>query len=312
MTTPLLPSRQEWVITWLVVLITVPFLLRTQTDAPHFCSLLNVRSNSADLLSAHTNNHKVTTTASPQNSSLHNASSGAMCLNADGSCVLFDNPQPLYQQPFWNLSQTNLGMDPPKKKVYTMALAVEWLFASSLLTSSATRVDMARVVPVLHHMFDGSRARLVGRAVYARGFGACKLERVIWDQLVRGSLRFRLPPGVWDTVGTDDALVAARPTGDNKSAGQVLRRNRTCVVSSPNEADFVLRQTLLVSTIRLWFDLSPGLECGRARQSISLRGAGAQYRRHTCRSYKRRLYTLRLRRMSREEEQGLLLKQTRS
>ncbi|KAH6980555.1 hypothetical protein EDB80DRAFT_737887 [Ilyonectria destructans] len=59
-----------------------------------------------------------------------------MCLNTDGSYVLFDNPQPLYQQPFWNLSQTNLGMDPPEKKVYTMALAVEWLFASSLLTSS--------------------------------------------------------------------------------------------------------------------------------------------------------------------------------
>ncbi|KAH7133008.1 hypothetical protein EDB81DRAFT_859549 [Dactylonectria macrodidyma] len=164
MTTLLLHSRQEWVITWLVVLITVPFLLGTQTDAPYFCSLLNV-----------------TTSASSQNSSLHNASSGAMCLNTDGSYVLFDKPQPLYQQPFWNLSQTNVGMDPPGEIVYIMARAVEWLLASSLLTSSATHADMARVVPVLHDMFDSSRARPIGRAVYARGFGACKLERVIWD-----------------------------------------------------------------------------------------------------------------------------------
>lgn len=53
--------------------------------------------------------------------------------------------------------------------------------ASACISVQATHADMARVVPVLHDMFDSSRARPIGRAVYARGFGACKLERVIWD-----------------------------------------------------------------------------------------------------------------------------------
>lgn len=112
--------------------------------------------------------------------------------------------------------------------------------AGACVSVQATRADMARVVPVLHDMFDGSCARLIGRAVYTRDFGACKLERVVWDQLVRHPLRFGVPPGVRDTEGTDDALVAAPPTGGNKSAGQVSRHNQTCAVSSPNGAAFIL------------------------------------------------------------------------
>ena len=110
--------------------------------------------------------------------------------------------------------------------------------AGACVSAQATRADMARVVPVLHDMFDGSCARLIGRAVYTRDFSACKLERVVWDQFVRDSLRFGDPPGVRDTEGTDDALVAAPPTGDNKSEGQVLRHSGTR--SSPNDAAFAL------------------------------------------------------------------------
>lgn len=98
---------------------------------------------------------------------------------------------------------------------------------------------MARVVLVLRHMSDGSRARLVGRAVYARSFPACKLGCVVWNQLIRDSLRFGVPPDVRNSEG-NDALVAAPPTQENKSAGHISQQHRTCAVSSPNGAVFVL------------------------------------------------------------------------